>query len=53
MKEVDLDTAIRCLSQNYKVFEETGSGLEPITLSIADRMAGMVRSPESTRKAGM
>ncbi|XP_073257088.1 cytosolic arginine sensor for mTORC1 subunit 1-like isoform X3 [Porites lutea] len=41
VKEVDLDTAIKCLSQNYKIFKDSGRGLEPVTLSIAD-MAEMM-----------
>ena len=47
---MDLDTAIKCLSQNYKIFKDSGTGLEPVTLSIGDRMAGMVKMNE--RKAG-
>ena len=47
VKEVDLDTAIKCLSQNYKIFKDSGGGLEPVTLSIAD-MAEMMNH----RKAG-
>ena len=47
VKEVDLDTAIKCLSQNYKIFKDSGRGLEPVTLSIAD-MAEMMNH----RKAG-
>lgn len=50
VKEVDLDTAIKCLSQNYKIFKDSGTGLEPVTLSIGDRMAGMNKMNE--RKAG-
>ena len=42
MKETDLTKAIRCLSQNYKIFMDRGSGLEPVTLSLADRMAGLL-----------
>lgn len=49
VKEVDLDMAIKCLAQNYKVFKDSGSGLEPIMLSIGDRMAGMTKMNE--RKA--
>ena len=51
MKEVDLDTAIKCLAQNYKIFKDSGAGLEPVTLSIADRMDGMTKMNE--RKTGM
>lgn len=47
VKEVDLDTAIKCLAQNYKIFKDSGRGLEPVTLSIAD-MAEMMNH----RKAG-
>lgn len=47
---MDLDTAIKCLSQNYKIFKDSGTGLEPVTLSIGDRMAGMIKVNE--RKAG-
>jgi len=50
VKEVDLDTAIKCLSQNYKIFKDSGTGLEPVTLSIGERMAGMIKMNE--RKAG-
>lgn len=50
VKEVDLDTAIKCLSKNYKIFKDSGTGLEPVTLSIGDRMAGMIKVNE--RKAG-
>lgn len=50
VKEVDLDTAIKCLAQNYKIFKDSGLGLEPVTLSIADRMAGMTKMNE--RKPG-
>jgi len=50
VKEVDLDTAIKCLSQNYKIFKDSGTGLEPVTLSIGERMAGMIKINE--RKAG-
>jgi len=49
VKEVDLDTAIKCLSQNYKIFKDSGTGLEPVTLSIGERMAGMIKINE--RKA--
>ena len=51
VKEVDLDMAIKCLAQNYKVFKDSGSGLEPVMLSIGDRMAGMTKMNE--RKAGI
>ena len=50
VKEVDLDTAIKCLAQNYKIFKDSGSGLEPVKLSIADRMTGMTKMNE--RKPG-
>ncbi|XP_078362830.1 cytosolic arginine sensor for mTORC1 subunit 1-like isoform X1 [Oculina patagonica] len=47
VKEVDLDMAIKCLSQNYKIFKDSGTGLmEPVTLSIGDRMAGMNKMNE-------
>jgi len=49
VKEVDLDTAIKCLSQNYKIFKDSGTELEPVTLSIGERMAGMIKVNE--RKA--
>ena len=50
VKEVDLDTAIKCLACNYKIFQDSGSGLEPVILSIGDRMDGMAKMIE--RKAG-
>ncbi|KAJ7387041.1 GATS protein-like 3 [Desmophyllum pertusum] len=46
VKEMDLDTAIKCLSQNYKIFKDSGMGLEPVTLSIADRLDGMTKMNE-------
>ncbi|XP_029212559.1 cytosolic arginine sensor for mTORC1 subunit 1-like isoform X1 [Acropora muricata] len=49
VKEVDLDTAIKCLACNYKIFQDSGSGLEPVILSIGDRMDGMAKMIE--RKA--
>lgn len=42
--------AIKCLAHNYKIFKDSGSGLEPVTLSIGDRMDGMTKMIE--RKAG-
>ena len=50
VKEVDLDTAIKCLARNYKIFKDSGSGLEPVILSIGDRMDGMTKMIE--RRAG-
>lgn len=50
VKEVDLDIAIKCLAQNYKIFKDSGSGLEPVTLSIAERMDGMAKM--NGRKSG-
>ena len=50
MREKDLETAIMCLSENYKIFKDSGSGLEPVTLSIKDRLVGMNQMNE--RKAG-
>lgn len=50
VREKDLETAIMCLSENYKIFKDSGSGLEPVTLSIKDRLVGMNQMNE--RKAG-
>ncbi|RMX47236.1 hypothetical protein pdam_00012921 [Pocillopora damicornis] len=49
VREKDLETAIMCLSENYKIFKDSGSGLEPVTLSIKDRLVGMNQMNE--RKA--
>lgn len=44
--------AIKCLACNYKIFKDSGSGLEPVTLSIGDRMDGMGWMGMIERKAG-
>ncbi|XP_031558258.1 cytosolic arginine sensor for mTORC1 subunit 1-like isoform X1 [Actinia tenebrosa] len=43
VKDFDLQTAIKCLSCNFKIFMETPSGLESIEVSIGDRMEGMLK----------